>query len=447
MINSQRPRLAAGVAVAMLASGTLALVHSSAPAAATACAATQADGASESAGVSADGRSVLFFSESGNLVPGGLSGRHLYLRDLAGCTTRLIDITNGGVLPDGPVTGIAQLTPNGRYVAFSSSAADIAWGVAGGVSQAYVRDLRTQMTELISIQSNGRPGSAWSAVAGVSNDGRYVLLQSDAGLGQGSPRYVRNVWLRDRVLATTFHKSTVPPSSVTPTWTPHLSPDGRFNVEDQVPTRPPGEQRWVTTLSDSLAGSPPYPGVGTPTTGSGYPNDSTFAAGVSAGGQFVLFNSAATDLVAGDTNGVSDAFVRYVGVGWTVRVSVSGSAGNQASLGGAGTSISQDGRYVVFESDSADLVADDTNDHRDVFVRDLAGAFSGYPSPSTTRVSVAGDEGQANGDSGGGQVSADGRFVVFWSDASNLVPDDTNGARDVFLRDLGAGTTVRVSVG
>jgi Tol biopolymer transport system component len=132
--------------------------------------------------------------------------------------------------------------------------------------------------------------------------------------------------------------------------------------------------------------------------------------------------------------------------GTTTRASVD-SEGAQAvgglDLGGtAGVepSISGDGRYVAFASSATNLVADDTNEEYDIFVHDTVDR-------TTTRVSVAstGDQG-VGGSSLGASISADGRYVAFYSDASNLVADDTNGRSDVFVHDTVNGTTTRVSV-
>src|SRR2546426_1935359 len=115
--------------------------------------------------------------------------------------------------------------------------------------------------------------------------------------------------------------------------------------------------------------------------------------------------------------------------------------------------ISADGRFVAFDSDASNLVAGDTNGSRDVFVRDTCFGAPAGCTPSTTRVSVATDGTQANSPSGIPSVSADGRFVAFISAATNLVPGDTNGFVDIFVRDtcFGAPTgctpsTIRVSV-
>ena len=115
-----------------------------------------------------------------------------------------------------------------------------------------------------------------------------------------------------------------------------------------------------------------------------------------------------------------------------VTATTAGAPANE-SAAQDGISTSAGGSLVAFVSASSALVSDDTNGVRDVFVRDVDTGV-------TTRVSV-GDGGQANGASSNARISADGRYVVFTSQATNLVPGDTNGVSDVFLRDLAAGTT------
>jgi Tol biopolymer transport system component len=162
---------------------------------------------------------------------------------------------------------------------------------------------------------------------------------------------------------------------------------------------------------------------------------------MSANGRFVAFTSDASNLVPGDTNGDSDAFVRDLATGRTERVSVTsaGRQGNRDTSSIHGLAVSADGRYVVFGSPATNLVAHDTNGNVDVFVRDRRAG-------TTRRVSLTdGDRQSALGGSGAA-VSDDGRFVTFSSSAGRLVRHDTNGHEDVFVRDRSRGTTRRVSV-
>src|SRR5204862_5967489 len=163
----------------------------------------------------------------------------------------------------------------------------------------------------------------------------------------------------------------------------------------------------------------------------------------SAAGRFVAFRTTATTVVAGDTNVLPAVWGRYGRAGTTVRVSVAsdGTQGNNASSYPA---LSADGRFVAFDSDATNLVAGDTNGTTDVFVHDRQ-------TGTTERVSVASGGGtQGNGKSGGffafPALSADGRFGAFQSDAANLVAGDTNGTTDVFVHDRQTATTERVSV-
>jgi Tol biopolymer transport system component len=159
---------------------------------------------------------------------------------------------------------------------------------------------------------------------------------------------------------------------------------------------------------------------------------------VSADGRYVAFASGANNLVRGDTNQVRDVFVRDRLTQRTERVSVGN--GQQANTASFVTDISADGRYVVFYSSASNLVVrGDNNGRPDVFVRDRR-------LRTTVRVSKTNNGVGGNAGSAGGVISANGRFVAFASGASNLVPGDTNDASDIFVRDRRRGTTRRVSV-
>jgi Tol biopolymer transport system component len=155
-------------------------------------------------------------------------------------------------------------------------------------------------------------------------------------------------------------------------------------------------------------------------------------------GRYVAFESWSSNLVEGDNNDTGDVFVRDRVNGVTERVSVSttGAEGNGSS---GLPSISGDGRYVAFESGADNLVSGDGNGSTDIFVRDRV-------SGTTERVSVSSDEVEADSWSVHPAISADGRYVAFHSAAENLVGDDTNNTYDVFVRDRVDGTTERASV-
>jgi len=163
---------------------------------------------------------------------------------------------------------------------------------------------------------------------------------------------------------------------------------------------------------------------------------------ISADGRWVAFNSSASNLVAGDTNGAGDVFVHDQQTGTTTRVSVgpAGVQGDASSGGYGGAAISADGRWVVFDSRASNLVAGDTNGMIDMFVHDRQ-------TGTTTLASLGPGGVQGNDWSLYAAISADGRWVAFHSYASNLVAGDTNGTIDAFVFDQQTGTTTRVSVG
>jgi Tol biopolymer transport system component len=250
-----------------------------------------------------------------------------------------------------------------------------------------------QSTQLVSVDSSGAQGNATSRFSSVSADGRYVVFASSAtNLVPSDTNGFIDVFVRDRQTGTT-ELASVSSSGV----------QGNGNS------------------GDSIGGS--LPG---------------FA--ISADGRYVAFWSQATNLVASDTNGFIDVFVRDRQAGTTELVSVSSSGvqGNSYSVGRL--AISADGRYVAFFSNASNLVAGDTNHWMDIFVRDRQAG-------TTERVSVDSSGAQGDGPSfEGPSISADGRYVAFASYATNLVPGDTNATQDVFVHDRQTGATERVSV-
>ncbi len=163
---------------------------------------------------------------------------------------------------------------------------------------------------------------------------------------------------------------------------------------------------------------------------------------ISANGRYVVFESSADNLVAGDTNAFGDVFVYDRQTGTPSRISLPDGGGQaDGNSGGWGRSaISADGRYVVFISGATNLVSGDTGGYADIFVRDRQAL-------RTYRVSVASDGTEANGDSDHPAISGDGRYVAFWSAANNLVAGDTNDALDIFIHDLTTHQTTRIEIG
>jgi Tol biopolymer transport system component len=159
---------------------------------------------------------------------------------------------------------------------------------------------------------------------------------------------------------------------------------------------------------------------------------------LSGDGRYVVFESVANNLVAGDSNAASDVFRHDRKTGTTIRVSVAND-GSQANSASVDPEVSEDGNFVVFTSTAFNLIASDANGAADIFVRDIAGG-------TTSRVSVTSAGGETDQTSSEPAISGDGRFIAFATLASNVVAGDVNGVADIFLRDRILGTTTRVSV-
>jgi Tol biopolymer transport system component len=317
----------------------------------------------------------------------------------------------------------------------------LAAALAGGLA-------RAQTTERASVATGGAQGNDWSLRPAISADGRFVAFVSLAtNLVAGDTNGCADIFLRDRLNGTLERVSLAQGGaegnghsgySLGVVMPPSISADGRFVAFASSATNlVAGDTNWADDIfvRDRLLGTTERASVAT---GGAQGNDWSGAPAISADGRFVAFVSLATNLVAGDTNGCADVFVRDRLSGTTERLSVS-SAGVQADAGSRLPSISDSGRFVVFSSFASNLVTGDMNTCADIFVRDRLSGTTELASLSTAGV-------QGNADSADGAVSSDGRFVAFGSLASNLVAGDTNGRYDAFVRDRNSGTTVRASV-
>jgi len=162
---------------------------------------------------------------------------------------------------------------------------------------------------------------------------------------------------------------------------------------------------------------------------------------VSANGFNVVFDSTASDLVVGDSNGFGDVFFKNRQTGEIIRVNTNAAGDESTDAFATAADISADGRYVLFGSAADDLVADDTNGEADLFLKDLeTGTIS------RVNTNAAGEQAVGHGaPMMMGSFSADGRYVVFGSGATNLVAGDTNGNFDLFRKDLTTGEIIRIS--
>jgi len=345
----------------------------------------QANAWARGGSISADGRYVAFYSEASNLVSEDTNGySDIFVHDRLTGTTERVSVSSAGEQGDGTSPDHPVISGDGRFVAFRSEATNLVLGDSNRSYDIFVHDRATGNTERVSVSSAGEQGDGSSFHPSISGDGRYVAFYSRASnLVPGDTNGYNDVFVHDRLTGTT-------------------------------------ERVSVSSTADEGNWHSEFPSI-------------------SADGRFVAFSSNASNLVPGDTNGYSDVFVRDRLTGTTERVSLS-SAGEQANGTSRDPSISGDGWFVAFRSGATNLVSGDTNGADDVFVYDL---FTGV----TERVSISSTGGQGNGRSGPTlAICGDGRFVAFYSDASNLVPGDTNAAGDHFVHDRLTDTTERVNM-
>ncbi len=299
------------------------------------------------------------------------------------------------------------------------------------------------ITMRANVGSGGDPGSGHASRPGISSDGRWVVFSSSSGgLAPGDANGDWDVFVHDRTRGLTELVSATPGGSSGNGRSvgSHSSADGRFVAfQSEASDLVAGDVNGVEDafVRDRLTGATEIVSLGQ---GGAQVNGPSSCTGISPDGRFVVFVSSADNLVPGDVNGKADVFLRDRLNATTALASLGqgGVLGEELSSGG---SVSADGRFVTFYSDATNLVGGDTNGARDVFVRDLQAGL-------TERVSVAADGGQANGSSYASRhsISADGRFVVFASHADGLVPGDANRVPDVFVRDRQVATTQIVSL-
>jgi Tol biopolymer transport system component len=538
-----------------------------------------ANGTSLGGQVSTNGRYALFVSDATDLLPGDTNGfSHVFVRDLLSATNILVSVATDGTFGNGPSSD-PVMTPDGRWVAFVSSATNLVAGVTNGIMNLFLRDLVNGITTQVTAAATGASVVLSSPV--ITPDGRYVAFASSAtGMVAGGPAYTEGeIYLYDSVLNKMTWTSTNASLTVSnflhlintsinghfpdmpsshpvisndgryvayragwtnglvspggsavaavivfqydsvantttilstngyPPWPgwddvygPAMTPDGRFVAYVQLepsgttnysgvflwdrlagtnvlvsadanglwPTNSTSlnpalsqDGRYVTFMSDAttLVSNTVSSGqhiyrrdlqtattvlVDVDTNNAGSEDQTGTIPSMSADGQSVAFSALDGGLIVGDNNNAADVFLWNAAAGTNVLISahnlsVTFQSGNLSSTLGP-VSVSGNGGLVAFASYANNLIPNDFNGDADVFVHNL-------PANTNILVSVGldGNSGQG-GPSYNPVISADGRYVIFDSFATNLVAGDTNGAVDVFRRDLQTGTTVQLSL-
>ncbi|HEV7862243.1 MAG TPA: hypothetical protein VGR20_06060 [Acidimicrobiia bacterium] len=406
--------------------------------------AAEGTGASFASSIADDGSTS--FTSYNALVPGATTTfQQVYVRKspAAAPSTVLVSINTGGTSSGNAPSLESTINAAGNKVAYTTNADDVlpAGSKTKGIPDIVIRDLAANSSKLASHDAKAGAGS-------LSADGNTVAFIAETigtkkgiykvGVGAGSSVAGPGNLVVD---CTSPSCSSKPKAAVLPS----LNGDGT-QMAFQSSSKYPGpsgdwpinsDQAWFGTSSSPMLMSQDVVGGKQATNGAANPS-------VSPDGHWVVFESSADNLVGNDFNGSVDIFLSQVGTtapSSVTRVSVPAAGGEASGFASAPTSppaLSADGTVTAFESDSSNLVAGDTNGVSDIFIRDRA---SGH----TERVSVGDGAVQGNAGSFNPGITADGRFVVFASAASNLAPDDGNGVVDVFVYDRQSHTTKRVS--
>ena len=329
----------------------------------------------------------------------------------------------------------AAVSDDGHFVAFKSVATTLVPSDTNGFGDVFMRDLQNTLTEIVSVSSSGAMGNGESYAPSTSRDGRYVAFFTAANnLIAADTNGKLDVLLRDRLTGTTtlVSKSNISTVGNNDSDYCSISLDGNLvafrSAASNLVTGDTNSKLDIFVRNVALASMT----LASVATGGALANGNSQEPIVAGNGRYVAFSSDATNLVAGDTNGVRDVFVRDMLMGTTVRVSQStaGVQGNQLS---DLPTISADGRWVAFQSNATNLVAGDVNGVSDIFLHD--------PQTGTTTMLT-----QGNGASSEAVLSSDGQVLVFTSSASNLVSGDTNQRDDIFAMNPFTGFVSLASV-
>ena len=376
--------------------------------------------------ISADGRYVAFVSPASNLVPEdtdqeAVGGYHVFVRDLQTSTTRQISVTSDGQDGNGD-SWAPSISGDGRFIAFRSAATNLVLDDTNERHDAFVFDQQTGAIER--IESRGNPV--------ISDDGRFVAIHGYRNDYQGAYLFDRASDTVERVDLS--NDGTLPSGELFSSVPRALSSDGRYvaftsdasELMTGSPDSPLFEHVFVRDRQDGVTEH-----VSVSSDGIQYrPHGDV---DISSDGQLVVFAARTIPRLPGQSTSYPNIYMRNRDRETTIRVSIA--IGNGVSDSWCLTpTISDDGRSVAFASSASNLVSDDDNGRVDVFVRDLLFGV-------TTRVSVASDGTESNGDSSAPALDANGQSVTFESQATNLVTNDADPAPDVYVHEVHSSPT------
>ena len=393
-----------------------------------------------SQGLSADGRYVVFATPSTNFG----SGLQVYRRDRLSGAVATVSVTPAGV-PSVAGGSSPSVSADGRYVVFSSFAADLVRGVvdANGVSDVFVRDMETGITKLVSATATGAVASAGGTLFStidahlVSDDGRYVAFVSSSPdlatvpLNRAAQVFVKDMSTGAVTLASAHNGLAGNGASSVPA----LSGDGRFvafvSLSTNLTTPALGTaspEIYVRDLTGTAVSLESVTWDGLVLTGPQMSMPS-----LSRDGRYLAFESSAQLDSRSDRDvNTLDVYLRDREAGTTVLVSHSDTATAFPALDSRSPSVSADGQSVAFQSNDPFMVDGDSNGTAgDVFLYDRATTL-------LTIVSLNDDGVQGNGSSVGPSLSGDGMLVLFASTSSNLVAEPFTSTTQLYLRNYAA---------
>jgi Tol biopolymer transport system component len=455
--------------------------------------------------ISTNGQYVLFESTASNLVPNDINiYSDIFVRDLVNHTTSLVSVSTNGVSGNLPSSS-SVMTPDGHYVAFSSFANNLVSGDTNSIPDIFVRDMVGGTTSLISVgavaTNVGAPNSlvCFSDSPAITPDGRYVVFYSTATNLLPSVRTGGEIYVRDRVGGTTIWASSgsrgpwfinptglvscnygisdngnyvayeaidstgailryglqtgltdlvsingnVPPSSILNPQSLRaldMTPDGRFIAYVTDTGSPLDITDNVVYLWDALSGSNTLVSVNT----HGQPSPGVICdtPAVSVNGQYVAFLSSAADLTTNSLSSECHLFLRDMVNSNTIVLDTDNNGHGFGVDSSTIPVMTPDGSTTVF--DSINLVPDRRHEFSDILVRNRQATAPELISVGNSLLPNQLPDGISG--LSAYSVSSNGQFIAFYSDADDLVPGDTNGFRDVFVRDQALGTNILVSV-
>lgn len=335
-----------------------------------------------------------------------------------------------------------------HYVAFDSNAFDIVANDFNSQPDIFLKNLQTQSTIRINVGPGGIEANGLARWPSMADDGSVVVFASNATnlLPLGNAFYHIYAYTVATGQLRRVSVSSAGMAGNNNSDLPTISKTGRYvGFMSHATNLVPGDTNgsWDAFVHDMVTGVTSRVSISSTGAEANGPSNYPY---VTPNGRWAVFESVAPNLVPSDTNQASDVFVRDMLLNQTVRASVD-ALGHEGSLAasmfeGDRRNISDNGRYVVFSSDAPDLVPNDTNQTHDVFLKDL---WTG--SIARVNLTTTGQQAFSPGSNNMQRpmISSDGRFVVFSSIDSNLVPNDTNNVVDVFLRDTFLNTTTLIS--